>query len=533
MSWLFAAVVMLGTPTDGGVMMYDFQASWCAPCRQMAPAVDQLALDGYPVKKVDIDRDRDLAKRFGVEKIPCFVITVDGREASRVTGLTSFDHLRSLLDQASALKAAQTQKAPPEAIASMPHEMPGGARVNAWGARPPSQPLPSTVAGPIFTDVEPIEPMVPVSFDAPETDGQTLPGMERVLPVTEEELLACTVRIRVQDESGRSSGTGTIIDARRGWALVLTCGHLFRDAKEEGTIEIERFVGGQVQTTKGILRSYNLDRDLGLISFRITDPVRVARVAPPGFDAKMDQSVAGVGCNHGDNPTVMYTRIVAKDSIVGPPNLKTAGLSVEGRSGGGLFSKNGILLGVCNFAMPSDNAAVFAASESIRAELDRAGLSYVYKNPQGTLLSDPAPDSRDATEPLLADITPTMPERMPAAPGELPELTDDAPQPTAVHTQNPATMGTSIARAAISAAEAGVSTGVAPPAGLVQESLTTEESAALAEIRRRRATGSEVICIVRSRSNPAADTEIFVLDKASPAFLHRLAEESSRQEVTR
>ena len=512
MNWLFAAVVMLGAPADRGVMMYDFQASWCSPCRQMAPTVDQLALDGYNIKKVDIDQNRELANRFGVKNIPCFVITVDGHETSRVTGLTSFNHLRNLLDQASAMKAIGNQKAPPAPVASMPPEMPFGPD-SLGSSRMRSETLPATAAGPVFSEMESAEPMVPISYEETAHENSS---HQRSLPVTDEELISCTVRIHVEDAKGRSTGTGTIIDSRRGWALVLTCGHLFRDAKENGGIEVERFVDGRIQKTKGVLRSYNLDRDLGLVSFRISEPVRIARVAPSQYDAKVNQSVAGVGCSHGDDPTVMFTRVVSKNSIVGPPNLKTAGLSVEGRSGGGLFSQDGMLLGVCNFAMPSDNAAVFAASESIRAELDRAELSYVYKNPQGIPLSDPSPIADD---PLLEDFVPApnMPEQMPivSAPNE---LTDDAPQPTATRTQAPA----SIAPGAVMTQPP-----AAPANRTIQKNLTAEEAAALEEIRRRRATGSEVICIIRSRTNPSADTEIFVLDKASPEFFRRLAEESS------
>jgi hypothetical protein len=56
--------------------------------------------------------------------------------------------------------------------------------------------------------------------------------------------------------------------------------------------------------------------------------------------------------------------------------------------------------------------------------------------------------------------------------------------------------------------------------------LRGEEQAALEEIRRRASEGAEVICIIRSRSDPQAQSEIFVLDKVSPAFLEQLAAEA-------
>ena len=569
-SWLFAAVVMLGTPIDNGVVLLDFQAGYCAPCRQMAPTVDRLASDGYNVQKVDFERHKDLVNKFKVKNIPCFVILIDGREMARVTGPTSFSHLQGLLDRAASIKAAREQSAPPAAIASMPDAMPGhasGSR-NLLSPPPRSEVMPATSAEPVFHGTPPSEPMVPFVSASHATGESTSPATivpvshltspaESSLPVTQENLLSCTVRIRVYDDAGRSSGTGTIIDARHGWALVLTCGHLFRDYKKGNEIEIEMFQGDKVKKVKGVFRSSNQDRDLALISFQTKDPVRIARVASKEYDAKVDQSVAGVGCSEGKDPTVMFTRVVSRNSIVGPPNIKTSGLSVEGRSGGGLFSREGLLLGVCNFAMPTDNAAVFAASESIRAELDRAGLSYVYKNPQGTLLTEPFPES-DA--PLVADAAaPGMPERMPATPAPA-EPIDGGPLPTAAHTRapegapapvnfanfeeaarrNPGTSyppGTGYPPGTLSAPPMtpmatppmAPAAGGLPPAapGRVVESLTQEEAAALAEIRRRRAAGSEVICIVRSRTNPSADTEIFVLEKASPEFFKRLAAEAA------
>ena len=55
------------------------------------------------------------------------------------------------------------------------------------------------------------------------------------------ELIGSSVRLRVDDANGHSYGTGTIIDARSGEALVITCGHLFRDSQGKGPVMVELF----------------------------------------------------------------------------------------------------------------------------------------------------------------------------------------------------------------------------------------------------------------------------------------------------
>ena len=79
-----ALVVAIAGAND--TVLLDFQAPWCAPCRSMEGTVAELERAGYPVRKVDTDRERALADQFRVQTIPCFVLLVNGREAGRVTG---------------------------------------------------------------------------------------------------------------------------------------------------------------------------------------------------------------------------------------------------------------------------------------------------------------------------------------------------------------------------------------------------------------------------------------------------------------
>ena len=61
-------------PSD--VMLLDFTASWCGPCRSMAPLVDEVAAAGWIVRHVDVDREGDLVRRFAVPGVPCYVLLV-------------------------------------------------------------------------------------------------------------------------------------------------------------------------------------------------------------------------------------------------------------------------------------------------------------------------------------------------------------------------------------------------------------------------------------------------------------------------
>ena len=81
-----ALVCALLMSASGETVLLDFSASWCGPCRQMDPIVAQLSAAGHPVRKIDIDQQPELAQRFKVDGVPCFVMLVDGREVGRQTG---------------------------------------------------------------------------------------------------------------------------------------------------------------------------------------------------------------------------------------------------------------------------------------------------------------------------------------------------------------------------------------------------------------------------------------------------------------
>ncbi len=71
-------------------MLVDFWATWCGPCKMLAPVIEELAVqyDGkVAVCKVDVDENQTLAMNYGVMNIPTVVLIQKGNEVDRLVGL--------------------------------------------------------------------------------------------------------------------------------------------------------------------------------------------------------------------------------------------------------------------------------------------------------------------------------------------------------------------------------------------------------------------------------------------------------------
>jgi thioredoxin 1 len=85
----------------GKVVVIDFHAVWCGPCRNLAPILDQIATEHggtVLIGKVNVDQNRQLAANEGVRSIPDVRIFRDGREVDRFVGLPAGSEVRQRIE---------------------------------------------------------------------------------------------------------------------------------------------------------------------------------------------------------------------------------------------------------------------------------------------------------------------------------------------------------------------------------------------------------------------------------------------------
>jgi thiol-disulfide isomerase/thioredoxin len=448
MNLLHAATMMVALSATGAssneTVLLDFGADWCGYCRQMEPILSQLSAEGYPVRKVNVDHDHALAEKYGVQGLPCFVMVVGGKEVDRVVGATDRTRLTAMFRRNGVTPDGKSARAP------------------ALLAEAPAR---------------------PIKF--PRSDAADEDAADAAADPRSNRLIRSSVRLHITDRTGISCGSGTIIDAREGEALILTCGHMFRDSDENSRIAVDLFGPRAPQHVAGRLIDYDLASEIGILSIETKYPVEVASVAPRSYKIHKGDDVTSVGCDGGGDCTAKETTIKSINRYGGAANLQVGFQPVQGRSGGGLFTSDGQIIGICNAGDPADNEGVFTHLSVIHDALDRAGLTFVYRNREDSKLAQLADASRPRRDRQL---------ELAAVREPIPESRD-------------------LAARRIEPARAG-----------------TDDTAALVPLRDV-SPDAEVICIVRQHGQAKAQNEIVVIDHASPAFLRQLNDERRQQQI--
>jgi thioredoxin 1 len=86
-----------------GIALVDFWASWCMPCKMMAPILNEVAaeVDGQAkICKVDVQQHQDISAKFSVRNIPTLILFKNGKEINRFVGVKTKDFLLKEINKA-------------------------------------------------------------------------------------------------------------------------------------------------------------------------------------------------------------------------------------------------------------------------------------------------------------------------------------------------------------------------------------------------------------------------------------------------
>ena len=93
----------LNEETDKGLVLVDFWATWCGPCRMQAPILDQLAEeydeDEFRIVKMDVDENPQTPQEFGIMSIPTLLLKKDGQVVEKAIGVHTKEQLRQMISQ--------------------------------------------------------------------------------------------------------------------------------------------------------------------------------------------------------------------------------------------------------------------------------------------------------------------------------------------------------------------------------------------------------------------------------------------------
>lgn len=373
-----------GAPSQPSTLLFVTSSS-CPHCDVMKPILARMQQEGYRIETIQGKQNPSLVRQLGVNGYPTFVLMAGGQEQGRLVGSTSYEEMVAFARPALGGQSAGPahQPAPPRELPQDPYAIAAPLPV---GPEPPTQ-IPQI----------PVPGMQTPQFCTGDSckGGVCTPGSHAVAHEDAvQRALGATVRIKIDEGGSVSYGTGVVVDVHRtavgSEALILTCGHIFRDSQGKAALTVDFPTRQDNQPVPGKLLEYVAkDADIGAIYVVLPFDVAPVPVAGDQYRSSVGDAVFSVGCDAGGPARVMQSKVTNIDRYIGPPNIEASGAPSLGRSGGGLFDAEGRLIGICNAMDAADDEGIYAALPLIHWQLAEIGMDNLYR--RGALAGNALP----------------------------------------------------------------------------------------------------------------------------------------------
>ncbi len=344
--------------------LLEFTATWCGPCQRISPMIMQLKRSGWPIRKIDVDKNPQLAKQYGITAMPSFVLVINGKPLlnEKIVGGADAKTLMNLMKRIprTSRNSLQNKKSVPVLSVAEGKSSDKKGFVFPWGGKK------KKASQQIIIEHNEEEPEVVLISDNPNNKKEHALKMKKLAH-------SSTVRLKVEDKAGVKYGTGTIIENRDGFLVVLTCGHVLRGVAN-AKIKVDLFTDDGLKTVTGKRITHNMESDVGLISVKTNIEMPVVNVASISDAANRGDALFSVGCAGGKSRTVEEHKVTSINRYHGPDNVECSGVPAVGRSGGGLFNQNGEIVGVCSAADRKEKRGIYAGLEPIHQILKKSKL---------------------------------------------------------------------------------------------------------------------------------------------------------------